>query len=221
MGGDHNQQGGIVDLLVVAGQIVQAGNLADARRAADGKALRLVQFAGHHHCCILLERHHPGIDAAVEHGIAIDEGSFEAVDLHVDGQSDIAVTQHLGGCLQGQAQILILHLRDRRRAAVQRRKQGRERARGPRGIQAGNAGGARQQAGIGRGLNGITLAHAHGSCFAVAQAQLNLIQFARVRRVQVEVGRGLARRESRLRQTAAKQRNPVGEKGTADLSGGQ
>src|ERR1039457_5495452 len=43
---------------VVAGEVVQAGNLADSRYSADGAALLLVQIADDHHTLALPERHH-------------------------------------------------------------------------------------------------------------------------------------------------------------------
>src|ERR1019366_3123754 len=77
------------------------------------------------------------------------------------------------------------------------------------GIQARNVGNAGRQARKGRGLDGIALARLDCSRFAVAKAQLNLVQLARVRGVEVEARRGCAWGQRGLRDPAAKKSDSI------------
>ena len=81
VGRNHDQQGGVILLGDVAGQVVQAWNIAESRRSADGAALLLVQVAQYHHSFAFFQRDHTGISPIVEHWDSVERPASESVDL--------------------------------------------------------------------------------------------------------------------------------------------
>jgi len=122
------------------------------------------------------QRHHPGIGAIVQIG-------FPLIDDPRERRSSCRYSAPHRRCaspwgrLQRQPQVLILHLRNIRHAAAQRRQQRRKCARGSRRGQSRNPGCAGRKAGERRSLDGNSACPNASSPLPVAQMQQHLVQF--------------------------------------------